>query len=133
MAQQEERIVETDQTQLAPNGAVVREQTRATTAVASPKSTVANIVWYIYGLVAVLLVIRFIMKIAGASTASTFVRAIYDVTYVLALPFDSIFRTASTSSGTVTSVFEPSIIVAIVVYALIAWGIVKLIQINEPR
>ena len=55
----------------------------------------------------------------------------YSVTGVLSAPFDSIFGVTKATAGTTKSVFEPSIIVAAAVYALIAWGIVKLITINN--
>ncbi|MCJ7783068.1 MAG: 2TM domain-containing protein, partial [Desulfobacterales bacterium] len=42
---------------------------------------------------------------------------------VLSAPFDTIFRVSTTEAGRATSVFEPSILVAMLVYALIGWGI----------
>ena len=51
---------------------------------------------------------------------------------ILTAPFDNIFGVTSATTGTVRSVFEPSILVAGVVYALIGWGIVKLLSLNKP-
>lgn len=48
------------------------------------------------------------------------------------MPFDNIFGVTTPEAGDVEAVFEPSILVAGVVYALIGRGIVKLININKP-
>jgi hypothetical protein len=115
------------------DGTVVREKSRAVETRQNPKSTFVNAVWYIYGVIAILLALRFVLKLTGANPANGFVNFIYAVSGVLSAPFDSIFGVESAKAGTVHSVFEPSILVAILIYALIAWGIAKLITLNERR
>lgn len=126
----EEREVETRKTAVARDGRVVQERTRSVGSQGSPKTTFINSIWFIYGLVAILLAGRFVLKLTGANGATGFVKFIYSATDVLSKPFDAIFGITTASTSHFTSVFEPSIIVAIVVYYLIAWGIVKLIDIN---
>ena len=133
MADQINRVVQRDNTTVDDDGAVVTEKTQATSTQADPKITLANIIWYIYGFVAILLVLRFILKLTGANSANSFVSFIYSVSGVFTAPFDSIFGVTKSTSGTISSVFEPSILVAIAVYALIAWGIAKLLTLGEPR
>jgi hypothetical protein len=133
MAELKEEVTATQQAGVAEDGSVVQRQTRRVENTAGPKTTVANIVWFIYGVIAILLVLRFVLKLTGANSVNGFVSFIYSVTNFLSAPFDSIFGTASVNTQTTSSVFEPSIIVAIVVYALIAWGITKLLQINQPK
>jgi hypothetical protein len=128
-----EREVETHKTAVANDGRVVQERTRAVGSEASPKTTFINLVWFIYGLVAVLLAGRFILKLTGANGGTGFVKAVYSVTDILSKPFDAIFGVTTASTTHFNSVFEPSILVAIAVYGLIAWGIVKLLDINKPR
>jgi uncharacterized protein YggT (Ycf19 family) len=128
-----QREVNTKKTGVSPDGTIVQERTRSTDSQASLKSTLVNVIWYIYGLVAIMLVTRFILKLTGANGNSGFVQAVYSITDILSKPFDAIFGVATASNGKFTSVFEPSILVAVVVYGLIAWGIVKLIDINKPR
>ena len=128
-----EREVETHKTAVANDGRVVQERTRAVGSEASPKTTFINLVWFIYGLVAVLLAGRFILKLTGANGGTGFVKAVYSITDVLSKPFDAIFGVTTASTTHFNSVFEPSILVAIAVYGLIAWGIVKLLDINKPR
>jgi len=55
------------------------------------------------------------------------------ITSILTVPFDNIFGVTTAEAGKVESVFEPSILVAIAVYSLIAWGIVKLLNVNSAR
>jgi hypothetical protein len=56
-----------------------------------------------------------------------FVDLIYSITGIFIMPFAGIFRQATTAGVETTAVLEPATIVAIIVYILIAWGIVKLI------
>ena len=118
----------TDQT-----GAQVQKQTRRvdTDVKADSKSTLGNIVWYILGIVEILLAFRFILKLFGANPNSGFVDFIYSVSGILTAPFDNIFNVAKAKSDDIHSVFEPSILVAAAVYALIAWGLVKLLTIKR--
>jgi hypothetical protein len=133
MADVEQTVTKTEERGVDSSGAQVQQQTKRvqTTDVTDPKTTAQNVVWYILGLIEILIGLRFVLKLLGANPASTFVEMIYDVTGILTAPFDSIFGVASAQAGNVKSVFEPSILVAAAVYALIAWGVVKLITINK--
>ena len=82
---------------------------------------------------AILLALRFVLELAGTNAANGFVNFIYSITNNSTAPFDSIFGPSTVTNQSITSVFKPSIIVAVVVYGLIAWGIVKLIEINKPK
>jgi hypothetical protein len=88
-----------------------------------------RIVYYILGIIEVLLAFRLVFKLLGANPVSPFVSGIYTLSNIFISPFIGIFRTASSRGVETVSVLEPSTIVAMIVYALIAWGIVKLIEI----
>ena len=90
---------------------------------------VIQAIWWIVGLVDVLIAIRFLLKLFGASTASTFVRFMYDITAALVAPFHGIFNTAAEGR----SILEPESLVAMAIYTLIGWGIVSLIIVVGPR
>lgn len=96
---------------------------------ASGSQTIENIIYFIFGLLEILLAFRFIFKLTGASTSSVFVSFIYDLTRIFILPFEGIFRRGSAQVLEGTSVFEPATLVAILVYAVLAWIVVKLIRI----
>src|ERR1700730_6537697 len=85
----------------------------------------AAVVGLIVGVVDVLIAGRFLLKLLGASSQSGFVAFIYGVTAPLVGPFHGIFA----NSGAANNVFEPAALVAILVFALIGWGIVVLIRI----
>ena len=87
-----------------------------------------QIIWYILGVIEVLLAFRFVLKLLGASTYSGFTNFIYSVSDPLALPFAGILGTTSTSA----SVLEWSTLIAMAVYAVIAYGLVELLQLIKP-
>lgn len=88
-----------------------------------------KIVYYILGVFEVLLAFRLIFKLLGANPGSPFVSFIYTVSGVFIAPFNGIFRSAVSEGIETKSVLEPTTIVAMIVYALIAYGIAKLIEI----
>ena len=98
---------------------------------ASDRETTEYVIYYIFGFLEILLSFRLILKIVGASSSSGFVRGIYTIAGILTLPFEGIFRKGFVSNSQTTSVFEPATLVAMIVYPLLAWGIVKLIKISS--
>ena len=96
---------------------------------ATSSQTVEYLVYFFFGLLEVLLAFRLIFKIAGASSSSAFVSFIYGLTGIFILPFEGIFSRGVSQGLETTSVLEPAAIVALIVYAFVAWGIVKLIHI----
>jgi hypothetical protein len=85
----------------------------------------AAVVGFVVGLVDVLIAARFLGKLLGASAQSSFVHFIYQVSSVMVAPFTGIFG----DTGNKTNTFETASLVAIVVYAVIGWGLVVLIRI----
>jgi hypothetical protein len=98
---------------------------------ATSSQTIEYFVYFIFGLLEILLAFRLVLKLTGASVSSGFVRLIYGITGIFILPFEGIFRRGVAQGIEITSVFEPSTLVAIVVYAVLAWGIVKLVRITS--
>lgn len=96
---------------------------------ASGPQTGEYLVYFIFGVLEVLLGFRFVLKLLGASLSSGFVSSIYNLSRIFIWPFEGIFRSGTTQGVETTAVFEPATLVAIIVYALAAWGVVKLIQI----
>jgi hypothetical protein len=88
-------------------------------------------VYYILGVLEVLFAIRLIFKLLGANPTSGFVSLIYSMTGLFLTPFTSIFRTAVTKGVETQSILEPATIIGMIVYSLVAWGIIKLIEINK--
>lgn len=87
-----------------------------------------QVVWYILGVIEVILGFRMTLKALGASTISGFTNFIYTISDPLALPFRGILGTSSTQN----SVFEWSTLIAAIVYVCIAWGLVYLLNLINP-
>lgn len=86
---------------------------------------------YILGVLEVLFSFRLVFKLLGANPVSPFVSFIYATTQVFLAPFVSIFRTAVAQGVETQAVLEPATIIGMIVYALIAWGIIRMIEINK--
>lgn len=87
-----------------------------------------QIVWYILSVILTLLIFRIFLKMLGANPNSGFTQLIYALTDPLALPFYGVFGVTVTNQ----SVFEWSTIVAGIVYALLAYGLIHLLQLIKP-
>ena len=93
-----------------------------------------RITYYILGTLEVLFAFRLIFKLLGANPTSQFVSFIYTVSAVFLAPFSGIFKSAINNGIETKSVLEPSTIIAMIVYALLALGIIRLIEIlKAPR
>jgi hypothetical protein len=96
---------------------------------ATQSQTIEYLIYFFFGALDVLLAFRLVLKLLGASMASGFVGFIYGLSGVFIMPFEGIFRKAVAQGIETTSVLEPSTIVALIVYAILAWGIVKLVRL----
>ncbi len=85
--------------------------------------------YYLLGIIEVLLVFRFIFKILGANPNSGIVSFTYSLSDFFMAPFVGIFNMTTAQGNVTTAVFEPGTLVAMVVYAVIAWGITKIVEI----
>jgi len=83
------------------------------------------VVGFVIGAIDVVIAGRFLGKLFGASAQSAFVHGIYQVSGPLVAPFTGIFG----DTGSKTNTFETASLVALVVYAVIGWGLVVLIRI----
>jgi|SRR3989344_5388768 len=86
-----------------------------------------QVVWYILGILEVLLAFRFVLKLLAANPNAGFTSFIYDVSNVFASPFLNVFKISRVEG----SVFEWTSLLAMLVYWLIAWGIVKMFLMGK--
>jgi hypothetical protein len=86
---------------------------------------VKQIIYFIFGAINVLLVMRFVLLLLGASEDSAFVSMIYGLSHAFVLPFSGIFAEPNLGS----SVFEWAALVGIIVYSLIAYGIARSVEL----
>ena len=87
-----------------------------------------QIIWYVLGLIEVLLVFRLALKALGANPFIGFTSLIYSITAPLAAPFSGILGVTTTGN----SVIEWATIIAAIVYLFVAWGIAYLLDLIYP-
>lgn len=92
--------------------------------------TAARVVWYIAGILIGILAIRFLLALLGANQSNVFASFIYSVSYPFVAPFFSLF---SYNYRYGVSQFESYTLVAMAVYALIAYAIARLITLNRSE
>lgn len=107
---------------------VVRE--RVVTDVPQPYTLGERIVGLITGLLLSLLTLRFVLLLFGANRANPFANFIYGVTYPLVAPFYGLF--GYTVQYGVARV-ELESVFAVIVYALLGYGIMRLLALGQSR
>lgn len=93
------------------------------------ENVIVNIVYFVFGAIIVLLGLRFALLLLGANPDAAFTQLILSLTAPFMAPFNAVFGETAISG----SVFEWSALLAMAVYALIAWGIAALIHAVTPR
>ena len=116
---QNTRVVETPDTYTTTDGTSTSGQGLA-----------ARIIWYIAGVLLALLAFRFVLALLGANPNNGFANFIYSVSHPFVAPFFSLFG-YNLRYG--VSRFETFTLVAVAVYAIVAYGLAQLVTINKTR
>ncbi len=87
-----------------------------------------QIAWYIFYVIETLLLFRFLLRLFAANPNAGFTDFIYTISYPFAAPFLYVFRATQIASGT----FEWSTLLAMLVYWVVVWGIIRLIVMGKP-
>lgn len=93
---------------------------------ASLRYWVTGLLYFLLGVLEVILGLRFIFRLLGANRGNDFVLALYDFSHVFVGPFNGIFNDQTIGSK---SVFELSTLIAMLIYALIGWGLIALARV----
>lgn len=93
---------------------------------ANRHSWATNVISFLLGMLEVLLALRFVFRLLGASQDKSFTLFLYHLSQVFAAPFDGIFHDQALGTR---SVFELSTLIAMLVYGLLAWGLVALSRV----
>lgn len=91
------------------------------------------IIGTVFGLMEAILAFRFIFKLFGANPQSGFVNGIYSATQFFVGIFQGAFSTATTKGVETTAVFEPGTLIAMLILAIIAWVVLKLVKPRESN
>ena len=81
-----------------------------------------ELIWLFFGGIEALISVRILLKLLGANPGNAFAEFIYAISDVFLWPFQGL--TTTPSAGNI--VLELPAFVALLVYALLAWGSVKL-------
>ena len=127
--QDQEQTTEVKQTNSQVGNTNVQRETVRQTAKPSGATVAQQVVYYIGGVIIALLFLRIIFQLLGANQGSGFVDFIYGLSAIFAMPFFSMFGEPTFGN----SHLEISTLVAIVIYALLTYGIAKLFTIGRPR
>jgi len=89
------------------------------------------VVWLLLSIFEALLALRFVLKLIGANPASPFAVALYGFTGLFLYPFAGLIGTPAMGD----MVLEISTLIAMAVYALIAWAVERIIFVifYRPR
>ncbi len=122
------RRVDQTTTQTGDSVATTQEVHEPAAERAHKQNVVARVVWFIAGVINVILAFRFVFVLLGANSASGFANFIYNISHPFAAPFFGIFGYTARYG---VSRFEISTLVAIAVYSLVAFGIARLATITQ--
>jgi uncharacterized protein YggT (Ycf19 family) len=95
----------------------------------SPADRAVRIVYLVFGIVEAVIAVRFILKLLAANPDAGFTSLIYTVTQPFVAPFQGVFPDAAGRGA----ILEVSSLLAILVYALLAFGIATLVRILGRR
>lgn len=88
-----------------------------------------RILWFGLGVLEAMLAVRFLLALLGANPRNAFASLVYAVTWPFTAPFATLFPTPAAGG----SVFELTTLIAMLVYFLAWWAIVKTIAVVSNR
>lgn len=101
---------------------------RDNTGAVKPLYRGTQIAWYIFYVIETLLLFRVILRLLSANPDAGFTAFIYTLSYPFVAPFLYVFRSTTVSGST----FEWSTLLAMLVYWVVAWGVIRLIVMGKP-
>jgi len=126
---EERQTTEVRNTNLQDGPTNIQRESVRTESHADGRVVGSRIIWYIAGVIIALLGLRVLFFLLGANQGSPFVDFIYAISGVFAWPFYGIFPQPAYG----VSVLDTASLVAMVIYALIAWGIARLFTLDRTH
>lgn len=125
---QQTREVTNDGAATSTTRVIDDNMSQAEPATVNKTNTAARLVMFVAGVLLTLLAFRFVLVLLGANQNNGFANFIYTVSHPFAAPFFGLFG-YSLRYG--VSRFELSTLIAMAVYALVAYGIARLLTIRQ--
>jgi len=127
--QEDEQTTEVRETNAQVGDTNVQRQTVKKTSPTSGVVVAQRIIWFFAGFIIVMLGLRVLLLALAANQGNFFVDFVYALGGFFSAPFAGIFGSPSYGQF----FFDTASVVAIVVYALLAWGLAKLITLTRPQ
>jgi len=88
-----------------------------------------RLIWAVLALLEIMLGLRFMLKLVGANADSGFGSFVYGTTALFVKPFANLVSTWTSGA----SILELNTLVAMAIYALVFWGIVRVVAMVMDR
>jgi uncharacterized protein YggT (Ycf19 family) len=92
-------------------------------------NVVSRVIWFVAGIILLLLAFRFVLSLLGANTTNGFAQFIYNTSHPFVYPFFNLFSYNNIQYG--VSRFEVYTLIAMAVYAAVAWVLSALTNIGR--
>ncbi|MBX4197522.1 YggT family protein [Candidatus Saccharibacteria bacterium] len=92
-------------------------------------NVISRVIWFVGGIILLLLAFRFALSLLGANTTNGFAQFIYNTSHPFVAPFFNLFSYNNIQYG--VSRFEVYTLVAMAVYAAVAWVLSALANIGR--
>lgn len=87
---------------------------------------IVNSIYWLSGLLEILLALRFGLRLFGANPENDFARLITNLSDPFMAPFSTLFVSPASNNG--TNIFDVNIIIAIIAYALLSYLVVSFVR-----
>ena len=98
---------------------------------ADGQTVIERVIWWVAGALLVLLAFRFVLALLGANQGNAFVEFIFNASSPFVSPFFGVFSYDDYQYGAAR--FELFTLIAMAVYAVVAWGLARLVTLNRPE
>lgn len=86
---------------------------------------------FLVGALEILLGLRLLLRVFGANTENTFAQFIYGLSDPFVAPFSTLFISPTADGG--ANIFDVNVVIAMIVYALLAWLAIWLLRFMQGR
>jgi uncharacterized protein YggT (Ycf19 family) len=87
---------------------------------------IINSIYWLGGILEILLVLRFVLRLFGANPQNEFARLINTLSAPFIAPFSTLFISPTSEGG--ANIFDVNIVIAIIAYALLSYLLVSLVR-----
>jgi YggT family protein len=92
---------------------------------------IMNSIYWLAGMLEILLVMRFLLRLFGANPQNEFARLINEISAPFIAPFSTLFISPTSEGG--ANIFDVNVVIAIAAYALLSYLAVSLIRLIFAR